>query len=67
VPSLQVIKSSPYNGYKINKGHEGAASQWADKIIALSSHAPEVQYQPIGDVISLELCQGKTKSSSKKH
>lgn len=60
MPSLQVINNPKYRGYRINTEHEGAVSQWIDKIIDLSSHALEVQYEPTGYVLSFELCQGKT-------
>jgi hypothetical protein len=49
-----------HRGYRINTTHDGAVSQWVDRIIDLSSHALKVQYQPTGYIISLELCPGKT-------
>lgn len=60
MPALEIINSPNHRGYNINTDHEGAVSQWVDKIIDLSSHALEVQYEPTGYVLSFELCPGKT-------
>jgi hypothetical protein len=60
LPSLQITTNPQHRGYRINTAHEGAVSQWMDKIIDLSAHALEVQYEPTGYVISFELCPGKT-------
>lgn len=60
MPSLDIINSPKHRGYTININHEGAVSQWIDRIIDLSSHALEVQYEPTGYILSFELCPGKT-------
>lgn len=60
MPTLQIINTPQHRGFRINTSHDGAVSQWVDRIIDLSSYALKVQYQPTGYVISFELCPGKT-------
>lgn len=58
--TLKITTNPEHRGYRINVAHQGAYKKWVDKIIDLSAHALEVQYQPQGYLISFDLCPGKT-------
>lgn len=58
--TLKITTNPEHRGYRINVAHKGAYKKWVDKIIDLSSHALEVQYEPTAYFISFDLCPGKT-------
>lgn len=60
MPVLELIDDNYYKGYRVNTAHGPLVKQWLDKLIDLSNHALEEQYEPVGYVLTFELCKDRT-------